>query len=80
VLLTVFWTDEALEIEHHTPMGGDATELSPVSLDPTDYRFRAVEADGGEVTVGFSVDDGVQFLIDRVLLERVGDLDEDGAG
>lgn len=75
---TVSWTGEALEIEHHNPMGGDSTELSPVSLDPTDYRFRAVEADGSEVTVEFSVDDGVEFLIDRVLFERVDELDGDG--
>jgi CubicO group peptidase (beta-lactamase class C family) len=74
---TVRWTGDALEIEHHNPMGGDSLQVSPVSLDPTDYRFRAVEGDGTELTVEFSVDEGVEFLIDRVLFERVGDLEGD---
>lgn len=74
---TVRWTGDALEIEHHNPMGGDSLQLSPVSLDPTDYRFRAIEGNGAEITVEFSVDDGVAFLIDRVLFQRVGDLEGD---
>lgn len=73
---SVRWTGDALEIEHRNPMGGDCIELSPVSLDPTDYRFRAIEGNGDEVTVEFSVDDGVEFLIDRMLFERVGDLED----
>jgi CubicO group peptidase (beta-lactamase class C family) len=74
---TVRWTGEQLEVEHRSPMGGDTERLSPVSLDPTDYRFRAVEGDGSVVTAEFSVDDGVELLLDRVLFERVDDLDDD---
>ena len=77
---TVRWTGDTLEIEHRNPMGGDSLQVSPVSLDPTDYRFRAVEGNGAEITVEFSVDDGLEFLIDRVLFQRVGDLESNTEG
>lgn len=72
---TVSWTGERLEVEHRNPMGGGSIRLSPTSLDPTDYTFRAIEGDGDEITVEFDVDDGVEFLLRRVLFERVGDLE-----
>jgi CubicO group peptidase (beta-lactamase class C family) len=79
----VDWTGERLEIEHRNPMDSDTVELFPVSLDPEVCRFRTVDGDGDVLTVEFDVDDDeVAFLIDRVLFERVGDIetgaDDDG--
>jgi CubicO group peptidase (beta-lactamase class C family) len=74
---TVDWTGDHLEIEHTSPMGGDTVELTPVSPDPDDYRFRRVDDEATKLTAEFFVEDTPAFRLGRTLFERVGDLDED---
>lgn len=83
--VSVGWTGSRLEVDHETPLGRQTVQFAPESLDLTG-RDRAVDdgcdrsaakfvavGDDGEVTTAefFPGDDGVELLLDRVLLRRV---------
>jgi CubicO group peptidase (beta-lactamase class C family) len=60
-----------LAVTHETPLGGQEMRFRPRSLDPDDHTFVTLEDDGSETTAEFfPEDDGIELLVDRVLVNR----------
>ncbi|WP_284013593.1 serine hydrolase domain-containing protein [Halobaculum litoreum] len=78
--VTVERDGPTLVLVHETPLGGQELRFRPRTLDGDEYTFGTLEDDGSEtVAEFFPSPEGVDLLVDRVLVERVdGGTEGDG--